>query len=584
MKDGKLHLLAIDDNPDNLVTLRALISDAFPSAILETSLTGIQGIQKAIAGDPDMIFLDVLMPGIDGLDICRMIKSDDRISHIPVIILTALGSNRQTRIDALEAGADAFLPKPPDPVELTAQVRAMARLKAAGDMQRDENDQLVSLVRTRTIAIEKELEERRKTELELQKANLRLKETQAATLNLLEDLSYEMEIRKSYAAELVRAKERAEESDRLKSAFLANMSHEIRTPMNGIIGFSGFLAEPDLNAAERDRFLKIINDNCQQLLHIVSDIIDISKIEAGVVDLESVDFCLNELMDNLYQNYHPRAAAKGLSLSLYKDLECDDCSIANDQSKLRQVLDNLLTNALKFTDRGEIKFGYHLVNSRLQFFVADTGIGIDPANHEAVFNRFWQVETGLARQYGGTGLGLSISRAFIREMGGVIRCDSVPGKGSQFNFDLPYVHSVHKQNTPAPGSCGPEGIGGKTILVVEDEEYNFEFLRIILLKYHLKTLHAWNGEEAIKIFSGNREIDLVLMDFKLPDIPGQEVTRRLLELRRGVPVIATTAYAMTGDREKAVNAGCIDYLQKPIRVEELVGLLNKYLVRKGLPG
>lgn len=708
MPENTLRLLAIDDNTDNLITIRALIGEAFPSANLFTATSGAHGIELAISEDPHVILLDVVMPGMDGLAVCRQLKSDERSRHIPIIILTALKSDRQIRLEALEAGAEVFLAKPIDAVELIAQVKAMIKIKDAIIAQRIENEQLTSLVNERTLAIEKELAERRQTEKELQEANLKLKQTQAATLNLLEDLKLEMSARekseqalksseekhryisntisdmafscklddkgnyfidwmtgavekltgymieeifekkcwrflvleediplfetsvtgvlpgssgrtelrirkkdgsvswiesyvecvaegnsdsnfmlyggivdiserKRYESEILSARDKAEESDRLKSAFLANMSHEIRTPMNGIIGFSSLLNEPDLDDSERTRFVKIINDNCQQLLHIISDIIDISKIEAGLIDIETVDFSLNDVMDSLLENYLPKASRKGLSMSLHKDLLGDECIIAGDPSKTRQVLENLLTNALKFTSQGEINFGYRLVNDQLELFVEDTGIGIAPEHQVAVFDRFWQVETGLARQYGGTGLGLAISKAFVRKQGGDIYLDSMPGRGSKFLVNLPYHPASRKISTLPDELDQPGQIIGKNILVVEDEADNFEFLQIILRRLKLRILHAWNGAEALQIFKEHPEIDLILMDFKLPDFPGQEVTRSILKIRRDMPVIATTAYAMSGDREKAIQAGCIDYIAKPIRMEEIVGMLHQYL-------
>ena len=488
MIDEPLRILAIDDNADSLITIRALIREAFPASIFISTQTATQGIELAISEDPDVILLDVVMDGMDGISACRHLKADEHSRHIPVIMVTALKSDRQTRIDALEAGAEGFLAKPIDPVELVALVNTMAKIKKASVAQRIQNEELASLVMARTHTLEHELHDRIAAEQELQMANLKLKQTQVATLNLLEDLSHEMMVRRQFETELVIAKERAEESDRLKSAFLANMSHEIRTPMNGIIGFSGLLSEPDVTDKERDRFVKIINDNCQQLLHIVTDIIDISKIEAGMTELENIDFCLNELMDSLLENYLPKARSKGLSMMLTKELECSDCSIAGDPSKIRQVLDNLLTNALKFTPHGEVNFGYKLVYGKLEFFVYDTGIGIEPEHQEAVFNRFWQVETGLARKYGGTGLGLSISRAFIRKMGGDIRFDSAPGKGSKFIFDIPYHHSGQKQSVTPVSHQPHEDLTQRTILVVEDEEFNFEFLEIVLMKHNLNIL------------------------------------------------------------------------------------------------
>lgn len=538
----ELKILAIDDNKDNLITLRAVISDAIPRARIFTAQDGISGINLALSENPDVILLDIVMPLVDGLEVCRRLKQDERISHIPVIMLTALKTDHKTRISALEAGAEAFLAKPLDEVELIAQVKAMAKIKEAADMQRLERSHLASLVSERTLALEKELNERKKTE-----------------------------------AELIIAKNKAEESDRLKSAFLANMSHEIRTPMNGIIGFSELLKETDIGLDERDRFIRIINSNCQQLLHIISDIIDISKIEAGLVELNPDDFCLNELMDSLAENHLDNASGKGLQLILHKDPAFKQSRLHADQAKLRQVMDNLLTNAIKFTDAGKVELGYDLRGDRIDFYVKDTGIGISEEHRKVIFNRFWQVESGLVRKYGGNGLGLSISSAFVKKMGGDIHVESNPGLGSCFSFSIPYVQSIIK---PVPQAKTVEDVidfTGKTILIVEDEPDNFDLLNIILGRLNLIILHAWSGNEAMSMFDEHPETDLVLMDFKLPDIQGQDVTKKMLRLRPQLPVIATTAYAMHGDKEKAMEAGCAGYLAKPIRTNELLQVLNGFL-------
>jgi len=538
----EIKILAIDDNQDNLITLRAVVSDAIPRARVITAQDGSSGISLALSENPDVILLDIVMPVVDGLEVCRKLKQDGRISHIPVIMLTALKTDRQTRVKALEAGAESFLAKPLDEVELIAQVKAMAKIKESADLQRLEKSRLASLVLERTLALEKELNERKKTE-----------------------------------AELIIAKNKAEESDRLKSAFLANMSHEIRTPMNGIIGFSELLKETDIEPDERDRFIRIINGNCQQLLHIINDIIDISKIEAGLVEVVPADFCLNELMDSLAENYRQNASCKGLQIILHKDPHCVESRIHADQTKLRQIMDNLITNAIKFTDAGRVEFGYKIRDDRLDIYVKDTGIGISEEHRNIIFNRFWQVESGLARKYGGNGLGLSISRAFVKKMGGEILVESTPGQGSCFSFSIPYVQSCIKPLSQAKTLPEVTDFTGKTVLIVEDEPDNFDLLNIILGRFHLIVLHAWDGNEAMRIFNEHPETELVLMDFKLPDVPGQEITKQMLQLRPQLPVIATTAYAMHGDREMALEAGCAGYLAKPIRMNELFQIMKSFL-------
>ena len=538
----ELTILAIDDNQDNLITLRAVVSDAIPKARVITALDGTSGLNLALSENPDVILLDIVMPVLDGLEVCRKLKQDDRISHIPVIMLTALKTDRKTRVKALEAGAESFLAKPIDEVELIAQVKAMAKIKESADLQRLEKSHLASLVSERTLALEKELNEHRKTE-----------------------------------TELIFARDKAEESDRLKSAFLANMSHEIRTPMNGIIGFSELLKEQDLEVDERDRFVRIINDNCQQLLHIINDIIDISKIEAGLIELDTAEFSLNDLMGSLAENYLHNASVKGLQLIFNQDPGHGSSRVQMDQGKLRQVLDNLLTNAIKFTDAGRIEFGYNLRDNRLDFYVKDTGIGISEEHRKIIFNRFWQAEFGLVRKYGGNGLGLSIASAFVKKMGGEIHVESTPGLGSCFSFSLPYVQSGMKPAKQAQKSREVSDFTGRTILIVEDEPDNFDLLNIILGRLHLVILHAWNGDEAMRIFTEHPETALVLMDFKLPDVPGQEITKMMLKQRPKLPVIATTAYAMHGDMEKAMEAGCAGYLAKPIRMNDLLHILNSFL-------
>jgi PAS domain S-box-containing protein len=380
---------------------------------------------------------------------------------------------------------------------------------------------------------------------------------------------------KEYEIELKEAKEKAEESGRLKSAFLANMSHEIRTPLNGILGFADMLNNPELTDTKREHFIEIIQEGGQRLLQIVNDIIDISKIEAKQIKITESETCLNEILNELFTFYNPIAKKNSINLFLKKALIDNQSNILIDQTKLKQILQNLLSNAIKFTASGIIKFGYKLKNDFLEFYVEDTGIGIDPELHDRIFERFRQVETGLGKNYGGTGLGLSIAKAYVEEMKGKIWLSSKPGKGSRFYFTIPYKHIDKKEKKPSKNK-NDNFIKGLKVLIVEDNDVNYVYLKEIIKSIKAKVLHARNGSETIKLFNKHPEIDIVLMDIKLPDMSGYEVTRELKKINPDIPVIAQTAYAMAGDREKSLESGCDEYIAKPIKQEELINLIMKY--------
>lgn len=378
--------------------------------------------------------------------------------------------------------------------------------------------------------------------------------------------------------DLVIAKEKAEESDKLKSAFLANMSHEIRTPMNGIIGFSEMLAEPKISDEQRKFYSKVVIDSSQRLLSLVNDILDISRIETGQVKVEEKPVNINRVLMDLYAFYSPRSVEQDLSFFPYLGLDDEHSTILTDSQRLQQILTNLLTNAFKFTAKGSIRFGYHKKDKMLEFFVKDTGIGIHESQHKNIFERFRQVEIDISKQYGGTGLGLSISKKLVELMGGNIDIESKPNKGTTVYFTLPY--KVHKSKKSPPASLAPVIEPLKqdlVILIVEDEEINYLYLKEIMGKTNYKILHAWDGKEAVEMCEANDNIQMVLMDIKMPRMNGFEATQRIKKNRPNLPIIAQTAYAMTTDRQNAIAKGCDDYVAKPIATSKLFELINRHI-------
>jgi len=376
---------------------------------------------------------------------------------------------------------------------------------------------------------------------------------------------------------LIQAKEKAEESDRLKSAFLANISHEIRTPMNGILGFAELLKNPDLTSDMQERYIQIIEQSGSRMLNIINDIIDISKIESGQMNINIGETNVNQLLKDLYVFFSPEAKKKGLNLSLSMDIsEDDEFVILTDHTKLAQILSNLIKNAIKFTKQGFINFGYEFDPNELTFYIEDSGVGIPTDQTNMVFERFRQGSFLLTRNYEGAGLGLSISKAFVEMLGGRIWVTSELNKGSKFMFTLPYrVYQPHEpddQNNQQQRKDQAE----INILIAEDDENNLMYLSAVLEEENARIYESSNGKEALEMIKTHPEIDLVLMDLKMPEIDGFEATRQIKKMRPSLPVVAQTAYAFSEDQEKAMSAGCDDYLSKPIKTHLLLEIINKY--------
>ncbi|HKJ79134.1 MAG TPA: PAS domain S-box protein, partial [Prolixibacteraceae bacterium] len=401
-------------------------------------------------------------------------------------------------------------------------------------------------------------------------------------LAMIEDITRQV----LYEKELIIAKEKAEESDRLKSAFLANMSHEIRTPMNGIMGFTNLLRETDLTGVKLKEYVDIIQKSGKRMLDTVNDLIDIARIETGQVELEMTELKIIEEIKNLQLFFETEARNKGLELKMHTSCQSEGIIVKSDRTKLNSVVSNLIKNAIKYTNKGNIEIGCQMRNSNIELYVKDTGIGIPKKLQKNIFERFVQAEQGHTRDYEGAGLGLSISNSYAEMLGGKIWVESEEGQGSTFYFSLPVYHNSEPNlasdtSNDAQESNRSVAFEKISVLIAEDDDTSRYHLELLLENKTKKMYFAKTGIEAVKLCKENPDIDIILMDIKMPDMDGYESTQKIRSFNKTIPIVAQTAFALEGDREKAFEAGCNGYISKPLDANELLQILSE-LTKKEL--
>lgn len=382
---------------------------------------------------------------------------------------------------------------------------------------------------------------------------------------------------------LKEATRKAEESDELKTSFLHNLSHEIRTPANAIQGFSELLKQPDLTLEEKEEFIAIIHQSVRQLIDILNDTVEISKLETNQVSIVNASFDLNRLMQQIYRDCSNKYAHAVSQLEdFYLELPSGiSTTLHTDELRVGQILMCLLSNAFKFTTSGRVSFGYLTFPDQIHFFVKDTGIGISPEKQSVIFEKFRQGETSTTRIYGGLGIGLTIARGLTQAIGGKIWLNSAEGEGSTFYFSVPITtegRDLSERADTRPKASSKFDFTGKTILIAEDIDANFDYLKIALFRTHATVFRAVSGVEAIRMCRENPSVDLVMMDIQMPEMNGYDATRGIKAFRPDLPVVAQTAYSIDFNQEDAFAAGCDAYLTKPIGLQELFQTLERFLL------
>lgn len=430
------------------------------------------------------------------------------------------------------------------------------------------------------IALKEDITAKKLTEIELQERDIMLKEQNEEYLIVNKELTESYERIKAINTELERAREKAVENDKLKTAFLANMSHEIRTPMNGIIGFAELLKNKALSEDERLGYIKIIEESGQRLLDLINNLIDVSKIEAGQINKTITSVNVKKEILLLYNFFKLETDRKKIKLTIQQGDELQLITLLSDKQKFLSIASNLIKNAVKFTNSGTIDFGYNILGNDVLFYVSDTGIGIPEKMQERIFERFVQADISFSRNYEGAGLGLAISKSYVEALGGKIWFTTKESVGSTFYFTLPLdAHSFEVKGALIAKNL-EETIRQRKmkILIAEDDSLSMLYLQNLLEPIAFKLYYTNNGTDAVKMAKENPDIDAILMDIRMPDISGIEATRQIRKFNKKVTIIAQTAFAFTNDKISAIYAGCNDYITKPVLPNELFKVLDKWLI------
>lgn len=391
------------------------------------------------------------------------------------------------------------------------------------------------------------------------------------------ELEQQITQREKAERELIIAKEKAEESNRVKTAFINNISHEVRTPLNGILGFGNLIMDQALSNAEKQDYYNLLQHSSERLQQTITDIVDISEITAGTITPRENNVCLSELINKLGESTREACSKKNILVMLEVPPQHKNLVLQTDEELLVKIINQLLSNAEKFTASGRISLGYDVQDKWVHFFVRDTGQGIAADKLNLMFEPFMQEDVSVTRGHEGSGLGLSIARGLVELLGGEIRAESEKGEGSTFFFTLPLIPAAPKTVSADPPVVQPARSGNNLVLIAEDEESNYMLLKTVTERAGFSTLHAIHGAEAVELCHQYPEIGLILMDIKMPVMNGLEATKQIKAFRPELPVIALTAHAQTGDRQRMIDAGCDEYLAKPVKLQELNDLIKTFI-------